>query len=306
MNINVSRAAAVKIDGEGIFRHVGVVQPETFDVFALGPGVETLQVLAQSIREHLRAGPARPIGAHRLGGPLLAGLVQIEAQQPALDGAVVKPMGALGIDPEVSGERRIAGENRGLPSLESVAQRAAELRVQGGQARLRADAFAVRRIRDDQARVALRANDLGERTLLHVQPAGNPGLLAVGDRHAHRVRVHVRSQYAARLARGARAAPFAGLGAQLLPERGIVAAPAREAEIFTVERRRRVRRNQGCLGEKGAGTAHRIEQRAAAIKNAGPTGAQQHGRGNVLFERRAPAFAAIAAPVQALAGKIHG
>jgi len=84
-----------------------------------------------------------------------------------------------------------------------------------------------------------------------------------------------------------------------------VATPTRKAKIVAVERRRGVRRDQGAFGEKGAGPAHGIEQHAAAFTDAGPTRTQQHGGGDVLLERRAAAFGAIAAPMQTLAGEIH-
>ena len=138
-----------------------------------------------------------------------------------------------------------------------------------------------------------------------MQPVGDAGLLAVGDRHAHRLRVDVRAQDAAPLARGARAAPFARLGAQPFPQLRIVAVPPREAEIAAVERRRGIRGDQGRFGEESTRTAHGIEQQPAGVEDAGPTRAQQHRRGDVLLERRAAALAAVAAPMQALAGEIH-
>ena len=66
-----------------------------------------------------------------------------------------------------------------------------KLRVQGRQPRFRPDAFAVGRIGHDQTGIGLGTFDLAERALLHVQPIGNAGVLAVGDRHAYRVRVDV-------------------------------------------------------------------------------------------------------------------
>ena len=81
--------------------------------------------------------------------------------------------------------------------------------------------------------------------------------------------------------------------------------PPQEPEVLSIERRRRIRRDQGALGKKSARAAHRIEQRSALLGNLRPPCAQQHGGCNILLERRAAAFAAIAAPVQTLAGKIH-
>ena len=204
LHIGVTALATVQVDGECIFRHVGVVDAEALDLLARGPGVQPLQVLAQTIGEHLRAGPSRPIRAHHLGRPLLARLVQVESQQPALDGAVVDAVRALGVNAQIPRQRRIAGENGRLPALESLAQHAAEFGIQFRQSRFRADAFTVRRIGDDQAGVAVGPRDLAERPLLHVHPIGDAGLLAVRDRHAHRVRVDVGAQDAA-AARGARA-----------------------------------------------------------------------------------------------------
>ncbi len=104
---------------------------------------------------------------------------------------------------------------------------------------------------------------------------------------------------------GARGAPLPRLGAQALPKGRIVAAPAQEAEIPAFQGGRRVRGDQGGLGEKGAGTAHGVEQRAAALVDVRPAGAQQHGGGDIFLERGAAALESIAAPVQALAGEVH-
>jgi hypothetical protein len=144
-----------------------------------------------------------------------AGLVQIEAQQPALDGAVEEAMGTPGIDAEIPGKRRIAGQYRGLPALEPVAQDAAELRIQSGQSRFRADTLAVGRIGYDESGLALGRDDLAQRAFLHMQPIGNPGMLAVGNGHTHRVRIGVGAQHAA--PRRGKRAPGAGFRAQALP-----------------------------------------------------------------------------------------
>jgi len=248
-----------------------------------------------------RAGSTNPRAPRRQS--LLAGLVQLEAQQAALDGAVEKAVRALGIDPKISRQRRIARENRGLPTLEPIAQRDPKLRIQRRKPRFRPDAFAVGRIGHDEAGIALGTDDLAERTLLHVQPVGNAGMLAIGNRHAHRIPVHVGTQNAT--ARRPGNAPVARLGPQALPEFCIVTAPTQEAKILALERGSGIRCDQSAFGEKRAGAAHGIEQHAAAFADGRPARAQQHGGGDVFLERRTAAFGAVAAPVQTLAGEIH-
>ncbi len=212
-------------------------------------------------------------------------------------------MSALRIHSEIPGERGIPGQNGGLPTLEALAQHASQLRIQRRKSRFGADALAIRRIRHDQAGFALGRSDLAERAFFHVQPVGNAGVLGIDDGHAHRIRVNVSAQNAT--AHDPCAASNASLCAQTFPQQRVVTAPTRETEIVAIERRRGIGRNQCAFGEKGAGTAHRIDQQAAAFTDARPARSQQNGGRHVFLERCTPALAAVAAPVQALAGEVH-
>ena len=136
-----------------------------------------------------------------------------------------------------------------------------------------------------------------------MEPIGNAGLGCVQGRHAHGVRIDVGSQNTASCNR--RRAARAGFGAQSLPKFGVVAAPARESEVVTGQRRRGVSRDQRRFDEKRSGPAHGIHQHAAGVVDGRPSGAQQHGCGHVFLQRRTTALDAIAAPVQAFAGKVH-
>ena len=133
LHIHVTRFAAIQVDGKGVFRHVGIVEAIAFDPFALRPGLELAQILAQPVCEHLRTGPLRPVGAHDFGRALYAAGLELEAQQAALDRAVQEAMAAFCIDPEVARQRRIAGQDRRLPALEPLAHDETEFSVERRQ-----------------------------------------------------------------------------------------------------------------------------------------------------------------------------
>ena len=134
-------------------------------------------------------------------------------------------------------------------------------------------------------RVAGRAGHLGERALLHVNPIGEPGARGVLDGHANGVRVGIGTQNAA--AHGPRRAPFARLAEQPLPERGVVAVPAPEAEVLAIHRRRRIGGDGGALDEKRARSAHGVQQHPARFADGRPPRAQEHGGGDVFLQRSA-------------------
>src|SRR6185436_20340193 len=87
-----------------------------------------------------------------------------------------------------------------------------------------------------------------------------------------------------------RSTPLGGFRQQPLPGRLIVAAPAQETELVAQQARRDVPRDQRGLDREAARAAHRVDEAdrvvAAYARELLPTGAQQHGRGEVLLERR--------------------
>jgi hypothetical protein len=52
----VAFTVAIQIEGKGVFRHVGVIDAEAVDRLAAGPRQRALEILAQAIGKHLRAG----------------------------------------------------------------------------------------------------------------------------------------------------------------------------------------------------------------------------------------------------------
>ena len=200
-------------------------------------------------------------------------------------------------------KRRIAGENRRFPSLEFRAQQVTERLVQGGQIGFRADALAVGRIGHHQPDVEGRPPDLLQRPAFDVQPPGQSGPFGVGEGRLHGVRVDVGGEDAA--SDGTRRAARARLGAQPLPQRGIMSAPALEAVVAAVEPGRGVGGDRGRLDGQRAGTAHGIHQGTALGRDGRPAGTQQHRGRDVFLEGRPSAVEPVTAPVQALAGKIH-
>ena len=92
----------------------------------VSPADAQKQILAQTIREHLRAGPPRPVGAHNLRRLQFVGRIEFEAQQPALDRAIKDGVHAVCVDADLLPKRRVPGQHRGLPALEPFAQRDAD------------------------------------------------------------------------------------------------------------------------------------------------------------------------------------
>jgi hypothetical protein len=135
----------VDVDRECILRHVRIVQAEAADLLAFRPRLQTLQILAQPVREHLRSRPARPSRHAPLqpGRSTLAAVSSKRSSRHSI-GPLKKRCVRLANIPRFLAKCRIAREYRRLPALELLAQDLAHLRVQRRQSGFRADALAVR------------------------------------------------------------------------------------------------------------------------------------------------------------------
>ena len=87
----------------------------------------------------------------------------VETQQPAFDRTVEHSVRALRLQPELEAERRVAGQHRRVPAAITLAQRAAELRVQRRELAHVAQPLAVRRIHGDEAALDRRRGQIVER-----------------------------------------------------------------------------------------------------------------------------------------------
>jgi hypothetical protein len=84
-----------------------------------------------------------------------------------------------------------------------------------------------------------------------------------------------------------------------------MAAPTFETEACPQDARCHVVRDERSLDRERAGAAQRVDEaRVARGGDRRPPGPQQHGRCQILLERRRPLRAAIAAPVQAVAREV--
>src|SRR5262249_45187819 len=75
-------------------------------------------------------------------------------------------------------------------------------------------------------------------------------------------------------------------GPQPLPETGVMATPAEEAEVVAAQPRRAVGRDERGFDAQGPRAAQRIEKLRTPAGERLPPRAQQHARGYVLLERR--------------------
>ena len=142
LHMHLQRRALVEIDGDGVVRQVGVVEPVIAHARALGPLAQVLQVLAQTIREVALDDCSRAFGGCR----------DVEQQQLAGQIAVVERVELLGAQAQARAEIRASREHARTPaakgSLEPRADEAVELHHLG----LGAHALAVWRVREQQAR----------------------------------------------------------------------------------------------------------------------------------------------------------
>ncbi len=94
--VHPSFLAFVHVYREVVFVQVGVVQPVTGNFLALGPAPEVFPILAQTVGEHLGTGAEFGGVGNRCAFAQEPLLGDVEAQQLALDGAVIKFVHALG------------------------------------------------------------------------------------------------------------------------------------------------------------------------------------------------------------------
>ena len=118
-----------------------------------------------------------------------AARIDVEAQEPALDRAVPQGVCASRMKSERVAELRVAGEDRGLPTDELLAQTRAKLGIQRLQLRCGSKALAIRRIRAQQSLLLVTPVRVSEIAPLDMNRAAQVGTLRVLDRHPHRAGV---------------------------------------------------------------------------------------------------------------------
>ncbi len=248
-----------------------------------------------------------PVGAHdgRIG--FLRGLVQVEAQQPALDRAIEERVLPIGTQAERAPEVRLAGEDARLPARKAVQQPLAEGRVQRLELPGVADAHAVGRIDQHQPGGVLRHGQLGDVPPFEQQVIAEAGAIGIGDRRTHRRLVAIAAGAAAAVEH-IESTLGLGLAAQSRPQLGIVLPPAFEAEAAARQAGRDAGRDHRRLDHQRARSAHRVVERATLLRQRRPARAQQQCRRQVFLEWRLDARLPIAAAVQGLAAQVdpHG
>ncbi len=153
----------IAIDREGVLGHVRVVQPITAHALLVRPAPQALQVLAQAVAEHACARGVAEL-ARSLGeraGLSLTLRRDLQSQQAAFDGAVPQRMRSVGADSQLHAQLRGADENRGLPTLESLAQNDPQLPVEHTSAFVIVEAHAVGGVHAEQAEGRRRLRTIG-------------------------------------------------------------------------------------------------------------------------------------------------
>ena len=98
---------------------------------------------------------------------------------------------------------------------------------------------------------------------------------------------------------------LAGVGLDAVPQVFVKKFPARgQRSLEPVQPRRDVRGHQGTFDQQGAASAHRVEQCAAFCVEFLPAAPDQHGRGQVLLQRRFALRLPPAATVQRAAANV--
>ena len=202
----------------------------------------------------------------------------------------------------------IRGEHRRRPAPELPDHHRAELVVESAQLRLLTQAFAIRRIADQQAQRQWHVAGPGQfRQRPHTDPhdflQADPGDVFLSGADDTRVGV-----ITANFRQGAPPAPLGpapGIRHDGPPLRLVVAPPVLEAESLATQPRGNIRDHHGAFKQQRARAAHRVDQSPAARGDSGPVGAQQDRRRQVFLQRRRSPAQAVAALVQAAPGKIQ-
>ncbi len=303
----------VKIDGHRVFGHVGIVEPVAGNPFAPSPATEVFQVLAQAVGKHLRP-VAKRCASLRLipfGGAVLdldePLRLQFEVEQFALQGPVEQRMHAARADAEALAQLGIAGEDGGPPAAELIFEPLAEPGIEGHQLFDLAQPLAVRGVGHHQARpqaFAAGRFEGGNLPFFKVDMGLQAGLFGIGPGGADRPVIGVVTDDDRQLLEAGGPA-LSSLFEQGLPEPRIMPLPTGKAVVRTLQPRSDIGRHQGRLEGQGPRAAHGIDQSAPGRGRFWPPGAQQNRRRQIFLERGQRPFLAVAAPVQALPGKIE-
>ncbi|MCY1505235.1 hypothetical protein D9M68_394350 [compost metagenome] len=220
---------AIKIDGQGVFGHVGVIQAIALDAVLARPLAQLLEVLLQAVGEHLAAlGETRGLGTRR-DAVTLPGRTpfashelfrqHLEQQQLARQGAVPEGVLLVAADSHALAQFRRTGEYRRFPAHASLAQALTEVLVEVQQARFVAQALAIGRVADDQPLLVLvRARLEGcQLALVDLHPVAESGALDVVAARLDQARVRLIATNPQRRPGQARFGANLGFFMELLP-----------------------------------------------------------------------------------------
>ena len=224
------------------------------------------------------------------------------------EAAVVGLVGFVALQAQAFEEVGVAADNRHLPvSGEGFVGRAEGV-VGADEFAQGAEAFAVGRVGDDEAARAVaglggEASKLAPLQVQAVAEVKAGGVVACGSECRAVVVVAPDFQVEAR---ESGFAPCDGFFVEALPDGRFVALPTGEAEARTFERGGDVGGHQQRFEQQGTAAAEGVDEVVAVGGELRPAGAVEECRREVFFDGRGAVCEAVAALVQAAAGKVEG
>src|SRR5690606_35067665 len=149
-------AIAIAVDGEGILRHIRIVESIALDSPLPRPAPDVLQILAQAVGEHECA----IVQLHRCLGSIVALLMllvdgavaDIEKQQLCRQGAVEQGIALVTVDAQQLAPFRSGSNDGGTGAQGMIAQEGSQLLIEDFHFGLLAQALGIGRVADHQSR----------------------------------------------------------------------------------------------------------------------------------------------------------
>ena len=262
---------AITVDGRIIIRQVGVIEPVGIQPLLLGPFVERLDILAQTIGK---------IFGHHLGGGdgVFGNLVVTEL---TLECTIEQAILFFGPQTQTTEQIGRGAQHRDPPALKSLPQRLPQLLIQLEQLWEIAETFAIRGVghhdaTDTRPRV-LQLSDILFHKLDQLGKTGRLGVLPRTSENPEIAIVPEELQVASLVHAALGSHPC--LCQQRLPQGLIMQLEFGQAKARSQQSRRHVSSHHGRLDQQGSGATHGIQQRLTL-----PAGPQQHGGGQIFFE----------------------
>ncbi len=213
----------------------------------------------------------------------------------------------MAADTHAFAEVRCGSEHRSLPAQAGLAQALAQVLVEIKKAGLVTQAFAVRRVADDQPFLVLvwARLETPDVTLVDTNPARQSGALDVVATRLDQTRIGFVATNPQRWSGQTGLRARLGVGVQAIPQRRHMPQPGAEAPAFALEIGCDIGRHHRAFHQEGTHTAHGVGQRTTSGGDARPAGADQDGGGKVFLQWCSTLLQTIAALMQAMTGQVQ-